>query len=51
MTKEHLLNSVNKCDRSEATMKQKLLSKLTDLLIINAIFGSFWLFALIYFTS
>jgi hypothetical protein len=32
-------------------MKQKLLSKLTDILIINLIFGSFWLFALIYFTS
>jgi len=29
------------------TMKQKIL----DLLIINLIFGSFWLFALIYFTS
>jgi len=47
MTKEHLLSKANKCDRSEATMKQKLF----DLLIINLIFGSFWLFALIYFTS
>jgi len=51
MNKEHLLSKANKCDRSEATMKQKILSKLFDLLIINAIFGSFWLFALIYFTS
>jgi len=47
MNKEHLLNKVNKCDRSVATMKQRIF----DLLILNAIFGSFWIFALLYFTS
>jgi len=45
---EHLLNSVNKCDRSVATMKEALI----DLaFIIFGIFGSWWILLLIILSS